>query len=655
MPARDRRETRARRRPRNARDPRSGPTAGAAGERDCASSRDSARKSSPISRAPKSIGAPHSRSRPTDADALAALVRLQRKREDWHALRQTFETALGAAGQSALRTRCATSSASCCSNTSTTPRRARTCFERALASDAHDRTALAGLRRVAERSEDTDLLLQVCEREAAACDDVDELAEIARRARSPCSRTAATCRAPMPGPCGRRSRARLPGAARDARGARGPPRPPGRGDRLAGSPRRTALGQRAQSLPAPPRRSAARAGRTRGRRRDPRSRARERTRSDRDAAGARRRLSTPGPPGRPGPLPAGVVRERRRGSAAQRPCCGSRPCSKIRSATSRPRWPCAGGSSSCRLRRRVPPAPSKACSSSPGDTRELASLLDRERRRLGDETPEARRLDLRRGRLLLDALGDCEGAAAIFSALHEREPENEEILTLLERALRAGHDAAGLCELLARRASWETRAIARAPFDLERAQILEEVLGQPHEACDVYEGIAQAVPDSAAGLARAHTPRSVMRSDRAMAATAATARGPRRVPAGHRSAHPCASASPRSAATSSRIPPAVPRSSRPSPRRIPSASPSGSSSRISTCASSNGPRNGCAWPTPSSRASRPRAASSRCASRSAACCSTPRGARTARPPATRSTTTSARSSSIRATPRRRRS
>ena len=81
--------------------------------------------------------------------------------------------------------------------------------------------------------------------------------------------------------------------------------------------------------------------------------------------------------------------------------------------------------------------------------------------------------DAQENKALLDALGDCDSATRIFRALHERDPGDDDVLALLERALRAGRDTAGLCDLLARRAAWAADGIARAPFLLERAQLLE--------------------------------------------------------------------------------------------------------------------------------------------------------------------------------------
>lgn len=129
---------------------------------------------------------------------------------------------------------------------------------------------------------------------------------------------------------------------------------------------------------------------------------------------------------------------------------------------------------------------------------ELAHLLFTRRQQLGDDTNEAFELDLRRATLLLDSLGHCEEAAEIFAALHERHPKSDEILDLLERALRAGDDAAGLCDLLERRAGWAENDEKRADLELERATITEEALGERQRACDLYARILRDFPDAPA-------------------------------------------------------------------------------------------------------------------------------------------------------------
>lgn len=127
---------------------------------------------------------------------------------------------------------------------------------------------------------------------------------------------------------------------------------------------------------------------------------------------------------------------------------------------------------------------------------ELAQLLFTRRQRLGDDSDEAFELDLRRGRLLLDSLGHCDEAAEIFGALHARHPDSDEILDLYERALRGSDDAAALSDLLARRVEWAPNDEIRAALQLERARLHEENLGEPEVACDVYAALLADHPEA---------------------------------------------------------------------------------------------------------------------------------------------------------------
>ncbi|MEE8166636.1 MAG: tetratricopeptide repeat protein, partial [Myxococcota bacterium] len=89
-----------------------------------------------------------------------------------------------------------------------------------------------------------------------------------------------------------------------------------------------------------------------------------------------------------------------------------------------------------------------------------------------------------------------EEAAEIFAALHDRQPDDEAILEYLERALRMGDDARGLCDLLERRAGWESDDERRVAMLFERASLLEEVLDEPIQACDLYQAIAENEADT---------------------------------------------------------------------------------------------------------------------------------------------------------------
>ncbi len=129
---------------------------------------------------------------------------------------------------------------------------------------------------------------------------------------------------------------------------------------------------------------------------------------------------------------------------------------------------------------------------------ELSHLLFTRRQQLGDDSDAAFDLDLRRATLLLDSLGHCDEAAEIFATLHERHPDSDEILDLLERALRGSDDASGLCDLLERRAGWAANDEDRAAIELERATLTDEALGEKDRACDLYERILRDYPDAPA-------------------------------------------------------------------------------------------------------------------------------------------------------------
>ncbi len=121
---------------------------------------------------------------------------------------------------------------------------------------------------------------------------------------------------------------------------------------------------------------------------------------------------------------------------------------------------------------------------------ELVQLLDERRERIGDDSPEALALDRRRARLRLDALGRSEESVAILTRLQTRHPEDETLLDDLERALRVAGDARALCQILEQRAGRERDGARRLDLLLERASLLEESLAEPLPACDLLEAIA---------------------------------------------------------------------------------------------------------------------------------------------------------------------
>ena len=443
---------------------------------------------------------------PTDPVSFTALARLQAKREDWPALRTTHEAALQAAGKTAPPALCNALGELLLARFDDAAT-ARALFERTLASAPGDRPALAGLRRIGERSQDEGLLLEICEREAAMCDecedDAEEIGDIAQRALALLTR-----RGDLPGAYGWAVRATSTGP-----------------DSLSMLQTRVALemqlGLALEEIESLGRLAALLSGPERSRHLQRRAELLL-DQGDPEAAASSLEAALASDADDVETLAALVEAYHQLGRSVDQARCLRLLCERLpveRRAEPMTRLavlledPIGDLDAAIAVRFRLqelPEPPSAALSALEGlldlagRHGELATLLEQERQRLGDETPAARALDMRRGRLLLDALGDCEGAAAIFGALHEREPADEEVLTLFERALRAGHDAAGLCDLLARRAAWESQPVARAPFELERAELLEEVLGRPHEACDVYEDLLQSVPDSAAAvLARA--------------------------------------------------------------------------------------------------------------------------------------------------------
>lgn len=440
---------------------------------------------------------------PTNPESFAALARLQAKREDWPALRTSYEAALRAAGETAPPALCNALGELLLARFDD-PAAARAFFERTLGIDPGDRPALAGLRRIGERTHDEGLLLEVCEREAAVCeDDAEEIGDVAGRAIALLTR-----RGDLPGAYGWAVRATRTGP-----------------DSLSLLQKRVdlelQLGLAREEIESLGRLAALLTGPERSRRLQRRAELLL-AQGDPEAAASALEAALASDADDVETLAALVEAYHRLGRSVDQARCLRLLCERLpveRRAEPMTRLavlledPIGDLDAAIAVRFRLqglPTPPSGASSALAGLLElagrhgELATLLEQERLRLGDETPAARALDLRRGRLLLDALGDCEGAAAIFGALHEREPADEEVLTLLERALRAGHDAAGLCDLLARRAAWASQPVARAPFELERAQLLEEVLGRPHEACDVYEDLLRSVPDSAAAvLARA--------------------------------------------------------------------------------------------------------------------------------------------------------
>jgi tetratricopeptide (TPR) repeat protein len=125
-----------------------------------------------------------------------------------------------------------------------------------------------------------------------------------------------------------------------------------------------------------------------------------------------------------------------------------------------------------------------------GRHEELAARLLAWRGALADDDPEARALDLRRARILLEALGRPGEAAALYRAVLARDARCREARTGLESALRAAGDVAGLAELLAERGAYETDPEARTRLALEQATLLEQL---PDGAAGARAALEQAL------------------------------------------------------------------------------------------------------------------------------------------------------------------
>jgi tetratricopeptide (TPR) repeat protein len=427
---------------------------------------------------------------PCHGEAVAALERIHRKSDDWDALKSLFETALIAANE-ADEVETATISASLgmlLLEHFEDPAGARTRFESALASVPHCRPAELGLRRVAEETGDAELLLEVCEKEAEGCGDSGQMTELARTAipilqgseriedalvwamrwsqAVPDSREAFSQRADFQRQL-RQVEAEIETRQKLAK-------------LLEGRECVDSLQRQAEL---------------------------HLEQSDAEAAGLALELALKEEPAETQTLRmlCSVYRGLDRAQDLVRilrllldlipNAERAEPLEELATNLQDPigdldgavviRWQLAD------LESAPDDASEKleALLEMSGRYAELAQLLDVRRQQLGDESDLAFSLDIRRGNIFLDSLGQSERAIEIFSALHERHPQNEEILDQLERAFRVGDDAAGLCELIGRRADWETDESRRSAMFLERASILEEVLGEPLRAADLYEEI----------------------------------------------------------------------------------------------------------------------------------------------------------------------
>ncbi len=424
---------------------------------------------------------------PAHEDAISALERIYRKRDDWTALRGTFETALATAEGASRVTLSASLGTLLLEHFDDSPQ-ARALFDTALAEQPNCPSALSGLRRIAENTNDSELLLEVCEREADDCHEAEQMAELARSAISILKDR------------GRFEEA-LEWAMRWSKAA------PSTADAFRSrADFEERLGRVEDEIES--RRKLAKLLRGRDRSRSLRRQAELHVEQGDDASAAiALEQALEGEPRDRETLQelCSVYRRLERAQelaqmlrllADEMPTNERAECLEELATTLQDplgdldaaivvRWQLAD----------LPTAPEDAGAKLEdllelsGRYAELAQLLHTHRQHLGDESAEAFELDMRRGKLLLDPLGQSEEAAEIFSSLHERHPDDEEILDQLERALRGGNDARGLCDLIERRAGWESDQNRKSAMHLERASLLEEVLGEPLLACDLYEEI----------------------------------------------------------------------------------------------------------------------------------------------------------------------
>ncbi len=431
---------------------------------------------------------------PTDEDTLAALERSCRKRDDWETLRETFETALAASDRD-VKGSVAARFGTLLLDRFDDPTRARSLFETALAGNPACRSALVGLRRIAEDSGDPELLLETCEREVECTHDPDAIGDLARiaipilrdRQRNeealdwatrwtsavPEALAALTARAEFEALLDRvedeiETRRKL-------------------AKRTSGADRSQNLQRLAELYFARGDDDRACEALEQALRAEPDARetltalceAYRRLERAEDLARTLRRICE------------GSTDEVRSEALEELASLLQDPIGDIDAAIVI-RWQLA----------ELPDAPAEAQDrletllESAGRYAELAQLLQTRRRGLEDGSDEAFALDLRRGEILLDSLGQSEDAAEIFSALHELDPENERILDLLERALRVGENARGLVDLLERRAQTTSDPERGLEIQIERASLLEERLADPIGACDLYDAIVASAPDS---------------------------------------------------------------------------------------------------------------------------------------------------------------
>ena len=446
---------------------------------------------------------------PGEGPALAALDRCYRKREDWDELRAVLERAHDVAGEASAPELSARLAEILLDRFEETGR-ARVLFEAALAMDERCTAAITGLRRLADASDDPDLLLQVCELEADDCHEADAMGALANTAvpiliargelkpalewavrwsdLPPLDAEALGLRAdieaalerPAAELASRRSLARLQAGSERVATLR----------RLGDLHRELGQGQEAAvSLDL----------------------ARE---EDPDSLEIIEALCA-------------VYREFDRPHELARtlsllleqlaPEQQAEPLEELASTLQAPigdldaaidiRWQLV----------ELPSPPRQAADKlaalleMAGRYAELSRLLGLQRKRLSS-TEELFSLDLRRARLLLDPLGRSDEASAILSTLIEQEPGRDDLLALQERALRGKNDPEALCALLEIQAERAPNDARWAEIQFERASLTEDSLGDLHTACDLYEAILHDLDDAPAAEAAGRRFESLLES-----------------------------------------------------------------------------------------------------------------------------------------------
>jgi tetratricopeptide (TPR) repeat protein len=410
---------------------------------------------------------------PATAGVVAALERLHRKAEDWPSLRRLLEES-AAGGPEAQRAGFACALGDLLAGRLKLPAEAARAYQRALETDPHSAPAHRGLRRLAAERGDSEALLRIAENELAATRDPARIAELARE---------------LVGGFEARGQHEpaLAWAQRWAEIAPESPEPLEEWARL-----HAALGHDAElvtclerqapllqgSARAANRRRLARHHAERGREADsiqclesalesdPQDfESLEQLAAQLERAGrieelvrARRWLADVAPPeGRAACLDAlaRLLAER----------MGDVP-GAIEALTRLAACPGAPADAGARLEKLLERA---------GRYDDLAAHLLEARRGLAGDSREALRLDLRRARTLLDPLGHCDEAAALYREVLAQHPGSPEARDGLEKALRAAGDIAGLAERLEARAAYETDPQARALLALEQASLCEQL------------------------------------------------------------------------------------------------------------------------------------------------------------------------------------